>query len=417
MTQISDLTYKYPLKEHNVLFQNLEYKDIFIENSWLIVPTALLRLIKDFLTFKRSFGSDVERKFYAESFNDEQTNVKKMITRLFKNRPLSFVGGSDSWVLKDLTDGFGNWEKIGTSKEFGSLVLKDYMSYDEIEISSFLGISIFTPFINTGSRENSGKPEPNCQPNGIYIGQTGARFERHSKMEWRYMLVDSDQNTIENGYGPISGSKNSSYLSIWANFYQVDHFPLFSEAEVEHRQMNGFGRFHKLSSGMYLDLFIYRKRVRILVDIFLKEANFRAKKIGKMAFCHVVGLGLGAWKIDNVQTMITIEAYLQAISEHTFENVSDLYFSWFNVTKKDMAIPDNIGNVQIHIGHRNPAEPLGDPNKLLVCNWAWDPNSYIGNEYWCGELRTSGDPAACCSSFISYIGNPDVCNISEIHHF
>ena len=69
------------------------------------------------------------------------------------------------------------------------------MSYDEIELSSFLSLSIFTPFINKGSRDNFGRVESDCQPNGIYIGQNGARFERHSKMEWRYMIVDTDQNT------------------------------------------------------------------------------------------------------------------------------------------------------------------------------------------------------------------------------
>jgi hypothetical protein len=252
MNQIKNLAYKYPIKEHDEYFKNLQYKDNYVDNSWLLVPTTLLNLIKDFILFKKSFGSDIEKSFYKDM------DVKSMVLRLFKNRPLSFVGGSDSWFLRTTEDGYGNWESIGTDKERSPLLLKDYMSYDEIELSSFLSISLFTPFINTGARDNSGRYEKNCQPNGIYIGQNGARFERHSKMEWRYMIVDKDQNTTENGYGINDGksgnTKNTSFLSIWANFYEIDYFPLFSEAEADTT-----GRFIKMNIGAYLDLLVYRK--------------------------------------------------------------------------------------------------------------------------------------------------------------
>jgi hypothetical protein len=175
-----------------------------------------------------------------------------------------------------------------------------------------------------------------------------------------------------------------------------------------------------LNTGIYLDQLVYKKRVKMVAEVFLKEANHRAKKINKTAFCHVVGLGLGAWKLSSasdVQTMITIEAYLELINSGSFEHVSDLYFSWFNFPKDQLTVPDSIKNTQIHVGHRNPADPVEDQNKLLVANWAWDPNAYVGNEYWCGQLRSSGDPAACCSSFVAYIGNPDISDITEIHHF
>jgi len=401
----SSSSYPFPLKDHNDYFENLPYKDIYLENSWLLIPTKLLNLIDDFLILKKTSGSVTEKKFYANM------NRLTMLSRLFKNRPLAFVGKSDDWLLKDGTEGTGQWETIGTDLEENPLVLQDLMSYDELQLSSFLSISIFTPFINPGSRENSGKLDQNCQQNGIYIGQSGARFEKQFKMDWKFMIIDPEQNTLENGYGPNGPIYNG--LSIWAKFYEIDYFPLYSEVELDQT-----GRFYKLNTGIYLDLLVYKKRVKILAEIFLKEANFRASKINKIAFCHVVGLGLGAWKLPSagdIQTKITIQAYLELLSEQTFKNISDLYFSWFNIPKNEINIPSQVSHINIHTGFRNPADPLNDDNKLLVANWAWDANSHIGNEYWFGNLRASGDPAAACCSFISYLGNPDY--IKEVHYF
>ena len=403
---ISMLGYKYPVPEHTKFFENLPYKDIYVENTWILVPTKLLNLVQNFILFKKSFGSKIEMEFYA------LMDTPKMIKRMFKNRPLGFMNANDYYLLKDGSDGIGHWENIGTVKENGKLILSKYMSYDEIELSAFFNLSIFTPFINKGSRKNYGRTGEDCQANGIYIGQVGPRFQKPGRMEYRYMVISSEQNTEENGYGPNNSSNKGLYLSLWANFYETDYFPLFTEVEKDQS-----GRFYKLPDGNYLDILIYKKRLRICAEVFLKEANHRASKIGKRAFCHVVGLGLGVWKIADIQSILTLEVYIEILSSFNFPYISDVYFAWFNVTQKEFILPSQIGNIQIHMGYRDPSERLEDPGKLLVANWAWDANSYVGNEYWCGNLGSSGDPAAASSSFIAYIANPDLHDITEVHHF
>ena len=46
--------------------------------------------------------------------------------------------------------------------------------------------------------------------------------------------------------------------------------------------------------------------------------------------------------------------------------------------------------------------------RLVVAQFAWDANSYPGNEDWLGMLAASGDPAAAACSTIGEVMNPDV---------
>lgn len=62
--------------------------------------------------------------------------------------------------------------------------------------------------------------------------------------------------------------------------------------------------------------------------------------------------------------------------------------------------------IDIEFGHRSPAEDRGDYEYcLLSAMYAWDSNSFPGNEYYIGMLSASGDPAAAACSTIPYVQN------------
>ena len=81
----------------------------------------------------------------------------------------------------------------------------------------------------------------------------------------------------------------------------------------------------------------------LTVETFLLEANRRAMNegnnfhrynnkitfLGKSAYCHIVGLGLGEWEITSKQGSILVELYNEAIKKFDFKHIGVLDFSWF----------------------------------------------------------------------------------------
>mmetsp|Transcript_90866 Transcript_90866/g.256674 ORF Transcript_90866/g.256674 Transcript_90866/m.256674 type:complete len:912 (+) Transcript_90866:60-2795(+) len=383
---------------------------------------AVARLLEEFRHYKVVWGSATERAVYGS--RDSMLTVAGFIRRLLTKRPLMFMTECDEYVLRDgRTSGKStvrgpSFDDIGTFREQAPLVMEDYQSYDEMEISALLGMSVPTHFINTGGRRNQGRAAPvgTCEPRGIYVGLVGSRFERRNLMEWRHMVVTRDQNTTKNGYG--QGNSSAPMLLEWAKLYGLGYLPTFEEAESIAAQ--GSERFVNLGNGTYLDTEAYRARCELTADMFLAEANERAEAEGAKALCHVVGLGLGVWQLHGKQVQIQADAYAAAARRLSLPHVAELHFSWFDSCSACGGVPgggriqtQDGGKILVEFGRRDPAEKLPTPAPgerawLLVAQYAWDGNSYPGNEYWAGMLAASGDPAAASSSCIPELQNPEV---------
>ena len=229
------------------------------------------------------------------------------------------------------------------------------------------------------------------------------------KMEYQFMIIDQHQNTTtDNGYGKGgSDPSKTEYLRIWSKFYNYESgvgenttFPIYKS----HLDENIYT---KLPFDHYLNNQVYKTRMKMTIEPFLRDANQRAQDLGKEAYCHVVGLGIGVWAVHQVkQAELIYQVYKCILEENPndFDLISDIDFSYFPPNSGEN---DNFKGLNTHIkiifSKNNPfsLENSDKNGKLIVAQFAWDSNAYPGNELWIGQLTASGDPAAACCSGIA----------------
>ncbi|XP_064536377.1 uncharacterized protein LOC135426951 [Drosophila montana] len=380
-----------------------------IASAYPIIHELTLFLYLDFLEHKQKFGNAHELNVYRN------LSLVEFVQRLLSKRCVYFFTSSDAFMLLDGSRGEGGFERIGTSTERAPLVLENVLSYDEIKLSALLYASTHSEFINDGSRANAGKVEPDkskIETEGVIMGLIGARFERSNVMECEDILITPEQNTADRGYGTRgSGNRAQDYRRIWRQFYAEPKDYCYNDVQADGK------RFIELDSKMLFDKLVMSKRYAISFDTLLLEAEARAARAGKPAYIHVVGIGLGVWKVSPTQEEIffeTFEQRLRALSPR-LTHIGVVHFSWFHLDKwgglHDGACitePQHPqGGIKVHISVRNPADKLTE-NMLPIVTYAWDGNALPGNEYWAQMLVGTGDPAAACSTLIAELQNPHI---------
>ena len=385
-----------PIKQNKIV--------AFAKETYPVVDPKVITLCQDFINFKKTNGSSIEKALY------NNMSVPTLMIRLFEKRPLMFMMEQDLTLLRGINQKAAamDWTKVGTEQEATPLVLRDYLSYDEMKVAALIGLSNPTYFINKGDRNNKGGvgTPGTFEEEGIYTGLVGTRFERSNLMEWQDIIITQKQNTESNGYG-LKGNKG--LVKIWSDLYGMK-FPTYQEAAADTS-----GKYIKFSQGFF-NMPAFKKRLELVIKPFLVDANTRAKNNKNKAYVHMVGLGLGAWAIKeliNEETTAIVEVYKDLLANNSLPFISDIDFSWFgNVSVPGMthgnAVKDKGNNsIMIHFSKRNPADKLtgNDAGKLLVACYAWDGNSFPGNEYWDNRLTASGDPAAACCSLIATLQN------------
>ena len=395
-TRIKNIAGNDKEKQHTIAHQAL--------NTYPFMHSKTYVLIEDFLSYKKIHGSFIEKGLY------KTMKPLEFVDRLLTQRPLAFVGPTDFALLREnktASNEYDNFMYIGTDQEKAPLVLKNYLSYDEMEISALLGVSVPTFFINTGDRYNNGikGKEGTYENEGIYCGLVGARFERPACMESKYMLITQEQNTLKNGYG--IGKKNSltTQLHIFEKLYN-QQLPTYEQAEQDTSKK--YIRCTYQDKPAFFNAPVFKERMRLVLEPFFLHADEHARLANKKAYVVMVGLGLGVWAVlAKEQGILFREVCKEILETQSLPHIADINFSYFS---NDGSFPQTIKNIKIHWTQNNPAQRLEGENsgKLLVAMYAWDSNAYPGNEYWYSNLAGSGDPAAACCSTIAELQNPEI---------
>ncbi len=387
----------------------------FAQATKPIVHWKALKLIMDFLDHKREHGSPIEIDLY------DKMSLDQMINRLLLKRPFTFMGEADLYLLRNRQTSYGGFDTIGTLNEKRPLVLADYLSYDEMQLSALLLVATPSYFINNGNKKNQGKlgKAGSFEDSGVMIGMVGTRCEVRGRNEYAHMLITPLQNTAENGYGKQGEDTKKQALACFAKLYEqgdakASYFPSYEEAVADQSE-----RYVPLNDGSFINKAVYKQRLRMVIEPFLVAANEYAALKHKKAYVDASRIGLGSWAVDaSVQTPLQLQVYAEILSEIPLPWISDINFGRFqndaeNIldklqTQHDFTKAGN--NIAVSHEEREPATKLTAMNegKLLINNYAWDGNSYPGNEFWLGQsyLSASSDPAAACYSQIAELQNP-----------
>jgi hypothetical protein len=350
----------------------------------IVIHKRFPKLVRQFLEHKRQHGSSIEKMFYHPAWT-----WRNQVTRLVSKRALVFIGGGDFTVLRSgehIGAAYREWDRVGTEDESQNkhIFLEGYLSYDEIMLSSLIGVSSPSIFFNDGRRNNMGRPasRDNFEARGIIIGLVGARFEREDRMDSVYVLKDI-----------IKSRQHPELRNIFLDFFGRNKNPTLD-----------------------FDSAMYRARIRVTAEILVLEANERAKAVNKKAYVYIVGLGLGVWSWGSQQSLSYVQAFMDSLEElgDSLSHVGALEFAWVDEVlgwkERSLTFGSRRNTIDVKFSRRNPAEKLHGvhSNYLLILSYAWDGNAFPGNEYWIGSLSATGDPAAACMSTIGELHNPVV---------
>ncbi|KAH8235818.1 hypothetical protein KR032_008149 [Drosophila birchii] len=398
-----------------------------IASVYPVIHERTLGLYLQYLEHKCQWGNSVEKPIY------QPLSLCGFVQRLLEKRCASFFARNDKYLLLSGEKGASGFESVGTPEEKAPLVLADVLSYDDIKLSALLSVSSHTEFINEGERANCGRVarhSKTLEPSGVIVGMIGARLSRRNLMEFQDIVIARTQNTREKGYGLALGAPTKTraedYRRLWRGFYASRDL-IHGQATIDNQR---FG-----PSGNKLDVFdnlVMKRRYAIGFDMLLLEAQARARLAKKSAYVHVVGFGLGVWKVAAQQERIFLETFEQRMRTlgKRLSHVGIVHFSWFSITDcgglrngslvKIDGHPEN--GIRVFISKRNPATKLAGPeleNMLLVVSYAWDGNALPGNEFWMKMLKSTGDSSTACHTLVAELHNPhintDFCNGNNLH--
>lgn len=343
--------WKIPTTENQISnFDPIQIARDALETTVILHP-RFPKLVSAFLDFKREHGSDIERTLYTSMSQHD------LIARLIKKRPLMFVNKHDWTVLRDgteLRNGHQHWLRVGTPLEGPYIYLKDYLSYDEMMLSSLIGTSGPSYLINDGHRKNEGKKDSDRphQKRGIMIGLVGARFAVPGQMDYALCGIRTHR---------LPFRQDPRLTKIFRDWLLPSR-----------------------PTPLTFDRPLYRARMRISIEMALLEADDRAAAAGTTAHVFLAGLGLGVWRYHDSQIGLWYREIADCLETIDLAHVTTVEIGWNACpqAEKDVLLrTERNTGIKIIVGSREPPCRKLDTDELLVRVWAWDSNSLPGKHF------------------------------------
>ncbi|QQR61818.1 DUF4804 domain-containing protein [bacterium] len=470
----------------------------YAQNAKIFVHAHVKNLIKDFIAYKKTHGTQKEKEYYAHM------TEKKFIQAIVEKKYFIFFNANvekNKFIINDgnqetTFNNFNEWKMYQTSYEQSEdFNLEKSLTIDEIKIASLISMMSQTHFINRGDRHNNAKIESEHLSQGYVAVQVDCCFETENWLEWQDILITADQNKIENGYGTKSvldtttvfnkdDFSQKTLLTIWKQFYQLMDrmsrmqsriiFPTFDEAQkhFEENQRKDITQLKYIpldrEKSIYFHIYVYRSRMKAVIEPFLKEAEAVGKAENKAVLLYVTGLGLGNWSYlpkpyndlqsldalpkalqqefkqyfdlqDNQKinvlkylcTYLQIKIYEEYFESNKATKVKKLYFAWFlnKNENSDTELKLKANEQNTVVAHQDeyskalrqwnqtevfwttlpPASHyFEDPKFITVSNVSSNGTTQVGNQYWFGKAYLSqleASAAASCSYITTYL-NP-----------
>lgn len=375
----------------------------------------------------------IEGKNYETVYGS--LNAEGLVQRLIKMRPIVFFKGTDHFVLRStpLTcrPGGKKWHNVANipnKKQNDHPFLCGYISYDEMLLSALVNMSTPTFYVSDGSQKNPiALPTRPFIPEGVLCGIVGARLTKRGFMENRFVFP---RNENDKSFFDVHHSDQFWVEKVFPEAFPEKKIP--TEKEIRMKP-SLYGQIYKDG----INVVYFKKRLAMTVVPFLKEAERRGVEKERQVVASVPGIGSGVWR-GSVDSRVIVDLIVTVILEY-FDNDFDvtnlsylvaLYppetnlkvYQSFKPSKQISSISIDELHSTVTVAFKGQSEVLTIYNRprfvaqilpekfkhcLSVAAYAWDGNSYPGNNYWVDSF-SSFDPQAILCSCLGQFQNPEV---------
>lgn len=398
------------------------------ETTRPFIAKEIWDLLEQFMSFMKNLP-DLEGENYRAVYSN--MTAAGLVKRLLTKRPIVFLNSTDENILREnplsLRSGKDKWNNVARNLEYvqaGWPYLQEYISYDEMTLSALVNMSTPTYFVSDGSLRNAfEEPRSPYILQGILCGLIGARLEKNGFMEHRFVFPRDKNNLTFDDVHLADG--------FWINNVYSKAFPEGKIPTLDNIKNN---------PDLYRDIYVnginvvyLKKRLSLSVIPFIEEAANRGFEKTQKIIASVPSIGAGVWRgIVDTKTILNLIvttvleyldnnfdieklSYLEAMFLPVVDN--DLY-SKYSPQKQIKSVRANATSIEVKFDgkvlmifnqRRFVAQTLPEQfrSSLVVAGYAWDGNSYPGNEYWIGSFG-SFDPQAILCSLLGQFQNPEV---------